>query len=113
MLPQLIRGRALALLRSSRFLGTDDLLFLIRHNRAQIARLRHYLAWKDVRKKAKQDQESKGEEVAEVEDMAGGGEADAAGQSARCGVGYTGLGLTTREQTRNPPSRSSSCNGSC
>ncbi len=53
MLPQLIRGRALALLRSSRFLGTDDLLFLIRHNRAQIARLRHYLAWKDVRKKTR------------------------------------------------------------
>jgi transcription initiation protein SPT3 len=42
-------------LRSSRFLSAEDLIFLIRDDRSKVNRLRTYLSWKDVRKKAKED----------------------------------------------------------
>jgi len=32
---------------------SEDLIFLIRHDRAKVNRLRTYLSWKDVRKNAK------------------------------------------------------------
>lgn len=35
--------------------ATEDLIFLIRHDRAKVNRLRTYLGWKDVRKKARED----------------------------------------------------------
>jgi len=43
----------LAIRRGSRSISTDDLMFLIRHDKAKLARLRHFLQWKDVRKNVK------------------------------------------------------------
>jgi len=43
----------LATRRGSRSISTDDLMFLIRHDKAKLARLRHFLQWKDVRKNVK------------------------------------------------------------
>jgi transcription initiation protein SPT3 len=39
--------------RNSRVLTIDDLLFLIRHDKQKIQRLRSFLSWKDVRKNLK------------------------------------------------------------
>jgi transcription initiation protein SPT3 len=52
---QVTRARLLTHLRSSRFLSAEDLIFLIREDRSKVNRLRTYLSWKDVRKKAKED----------------------------------------------------------
>jgi transcription initiation protein SPT3 len=46
-------------------LSADDVIFLIRDDRGKVNRLRTYLSWKDVRKKAKDDES--GEAGAEVE----------------------------------------------
>ncbi|GAA5888216.1 hypothetical protein JCM6882_000325 [Rhodosporidiobolus microsporus] len=46
-----IQARAQATRRGSRFLSVEDLVFLVRHDRAKVNRLRSYLSWKDVRKK--------------------------------------------------------------
>lgn len=50
-----IQARGLAQRRGLRVPTTEDLIFLIRHDRAKVNRLRNYLGWKDVRKKAKED----------------------------------------------------------
>jgi transcription initiation protein SPT3 len=71
---QLIRARALTVLRASRYLTSDDLLFLIRQDKFKVARLKNYLAWKDVRKRVKQDQESKGDDVNVEEELGAGDE---------------------------------------
>lgn len=39
--------------RGSRFLAAEDLIFLIRHDRSKVNRLRSFLSWKDVRKNVK------------------------------------------------------------
>lgn len=39
--------------RGSRFLSAEDLIFLIRHDRPKVNRLRTFLSWKDVRKNVK------------------------------------------------------------
>ena len=59
---QLTRATALAARRGVRSINTDDLIFLIRHDRAKVSRLRTFLSWKDVRKSAK-----------DTDDKAGGG----------------------------------------
>ncbi|KAF2688020.1 transcription factor spt3 [Lentithecium fluviatile CBS 122367] len=43
----------LATRRGSKSISTDDLFMLIRHDRAKISRLRHFLQWKDVRRSVK------------------------------------------------------------
>lgn len=50
------RARLLTHLRSARYLQPEDLIFLIREDRGKVNRLRTYLSWKDVRKKAKDDE---------------------------------------------------------
>ena len=50
---QILQARALANRRGARNISSDDLIFLIRHDRAKVNRLRTYLSWKDVRKHAK------------------------------------------------------------
>ena len=50
--------------RGARFLAVEDLIFLIRHDRAKVNRLRTYLSWKDVRKKVK---ESEADETPEMD----------------------------------------------
>lgn len=49
----IIQARALANKRGARYLSAEDLIFLIRHDRGKVNRLRTYLSWKDVRKHAK------------------------------------------------------------
>lgn len=55
----LTRSTALATRRGSRSISTDDLIFLIRHDKAKVSRLRTFLSWKDVRKNVK-DSDDKG-----------------------------------------------------
>ncbi|QPG74384.1 hypothetical protein FOA43_001711 [Brettanomyces nanus] len=43
--------------RGQRAISPEDVIFMIRHDKAKVNRLRTYLSWKDVRKNAK-DQES-------------------------------------------------------
>ncbi|THG95870.1 hypothetical protein EW026_g5851 [Hermanssonia centrifuga] len=50
---QILQARGLASRRGARYLSAEDLIFLIRHDRAKVNRLRTYLSWKDVRKHAK------------------------------------------------------------
>ncbi|OBZ70068.1 SAGA complex subunit spt3 [Grifola frondosa] len=49
----IIQARMLATRRGARYLSAEDLIFLIRHDRAKVNRLRTYLSWKEVRKHAK------------------------------------------------------------
>ena len=51
---QIIQARALATKRGARYVSAEDLIFLIRHDRGKVNRLRTYLSWKDVRKHAKE-----------------------------------------------------------
>lgn len=53
---KIIQARALANKRGARYLSAEDLIFLIRHDRGKVNRLRTYLSWKDVRKHAKETQ---------------------------------------------------------
>lgn len=60
--------------RGARYLSAEDLIFLIRHDRGKVNRLRTYLSWKDVRKHAKDSggDGGGGVEVETLEDGADG-----------------------------------------
>lgn len=60
--------------RGARYLSAEDLIFLIRHDRAKVNRLRTYLSWKDVRRHAKDSggDGGAGMEVETLEDGADG-----------------------------------------
>lgn len=49
----LIQATSQASKRGSKSISVEDLIFLIRHDKAKVNRLRTYLSWKDVRKNAK------------------------------------------------------------
>ena len=68
---QILQARALATRRGARYLSAEDLIFLIRHDRAKVNRLRTYLSWKDVRKHAK-DSGGDGGGAVEVETLEDG-----------------------------------------
>lgn len=72
VIEMLLQSRVLATRRSSRYLSPEDLLFLIRYDRAKVNRLRTYLSWKDVRKNAKDSGGDAGGAGADVGDGAGG-----------------------------------------
>lgn len=55
--PQIVQGRVQAARRGARTVIVEDILFLIRHDRPKLDRIRNYLSWKDVRKKMDADQE--------------------------------------------------------
>ncbi|KAI0034084.1 transcription initiation factor IID, 18kD subunit-domain-containing protein [Vararia minispora EC-137] len=67
----IIQARTLANRRGARYLSAEDLIFLIRHDRAKVNRLRTYLSWKDVRKHAKESNDAGGGGV-EVETLEDG-----------------------------------------
>ena len=71
---QIFQARALANRRGARYLTAEDLIFLIRHDRGKVNRLRTYLSWKDVRKHAKDSggDGGGGVEVETLEDGADG-----------------------------------------
>lgn len=75
----LIESTKTAGLRGTKSIAPEDVIFLIRHDKAKVNRLRTYLSWKDVRKNAK-DQESGGTESL-IENEAAGGGAAAGGQA--------------------------------
>ncbi|PVU97483.1 hypothetical protein BB561_000496 [Smittium simulii] len=53
--------------RASRYISSEDLIFLIRHDRQKVSRLTEFLSWKDVRKNVK-DREEAGEDIIEEAD---------------------------------------------
>ena len=70
---QIIQARSLANKRGARYVSAEDLIFLIRHDRGKVNRLRTYLSWKDVRKHAKETGGGDGGTV-EVDALEEGGE---------------------------------------
>jgi len=74
VIEMLSRATLLAARRGVRAISTDDLIFLIRHDKAKVARLRTFLSWKDVRKSAKDSDEKAG-----ANGPAGGGGGGAGG----------------------------------
>ncbi|KAK5704433.1 Transcription initiation protein spt3 [Elasticomyces elasticus] len=60
VMEMLKRATDLAGRRGVRTISTDDLIFLIRHDKAKVSRLRTFLSWKDVRKSAKDSDEKGG-----------------------------------------------------
>lgn len=68
---QIVQARALSVRRGARYLSAEDLIFLIRHDRGKVNRLRTYLSWKDVRKHAK-DSGGDGGGGVEVENLEDG-----------------------------------------
>ena len=57
-------------------MSAEDIIFLIRDDRSKVNRLRTYLSWKDVRKKAKEDEgNGRGDGLdveVDIDDMNGG-----------------------------------------
>ncbi|KAI0806880.1 TFIID-domain-containing protein [Fomes fomentarius] len=68
----ILQARALANRRGARHLSAEDLIFLIRHDRAKVNRLRTYLSWKDVRKHAKDSDGQAGAGIDSVETLEDG-----------------------------------------
>lgn len=68
---KIVQARAQANRRGVRYISAEDLIFLIRHDRAKVNRLRTYLSWKDVRKHAK-DSNADGGGGVEVENLEDG-----------------------------------------
>ncbi|KAJ3051706.1 Transcription initiation protein spt3 [Rhizophlyctis rosea] len=54
MIEIIIQSVAQAAKRGSRYLSAEDVIFLIRHDRLKVNRMRSYLSWKDMRKSAKE-----------------------------------------------------------
>ncbi|GMM36631.1 transcriptional regulator [Saccharomycopsis crataegensis] len=55
----LLQATRTAAMRGSKSIASEDMIFMIRHDKAKVNRLRTYLSWKDVRKNAK-DQDGGG-----------------------------------------------------
>ncbi|TGZ83097.1 TFIID-18kDa-domain-containing protein [Ascodesmis nigricans] len=84
VIEMLLQCTQLAARRGSRSISTDDLIFLIRHDKAKVSRLRTYLSWKDVRKTAKDQDPAGGGAAADpselMDEVAGSGAAPAGPQ---------------------------------
>ncbi|KAI9812270.1 MAG: Transcription initiation protein spt3 [Thelocarpon impressellum] len=88
---QLTQCTAQAARRGLRSISTDDLIFLIRHDKAKVSRLRTFLSWKDVRKNVK-----------DSDDKGGGGDADFAATDDPSGAGVlSGSGPVTDGAKKN------------
>jgi transcription initiation protein SPT3 len=64
---QLKQATELANRRGVRSISTADLIFLIRHDKAKVSRLKTFLSWKDVRKNVKDSDEKGGGDAGEVD----------------------------------------------
>lgn len=73
VLPQVLQARQVAAKRGARNIAAEDLIFLIRYDRAKVNRLRTYLSWKDVRRNAK-DSDNAGGAMDDVLEEGGPGE---------------------------------------
>ncbi|EEH20155.2 hypothetical protein PABG_02414 [Paracoccidioides brasiliensis Pb03] len=65
VIEMLSRSTALAARRGNRSISTDDLIFLIRHDKAKVSRLKTFLSWKDVRKNVKDSDDKGGADAAD------------------------------------------------
>lgn len=65
---QALQARQIATKRGGRNISAEDLIFLIRHDRAKVNRLRTYLSWKDIRKNAKDSDNAGGNVEDEMEE---------------------------------------------
>ncbi|KAJ9283872.1 hypothetical protein DTO021C3_8556 [Paecilomyces variotii] len=65
VIEMLSRSTALATRRGVRSISTDDLIFLIRHDKAKVSRLKTFLSWKDVRKNVKDSDDKGGADAAD------------------------------------------------
>ncbi|EGW33696.1 uncharacterized protein SPAPADRAFT_59065 [Spathaspora passalidarum NRRL Y-27907] len=91
IIEDIVRGQVIEILmqatktassRGSKSIAPEDVIFMIRHDKAKVNRLRTYLSWKDVRKNAK-DQEGGGtESLIEGDAAAGTGGTGAAAAGA-------------------------------
>lgn len=80
LIEDIVRGQVIEILlqatksagvRGTKSIAPEDVIFLMRHDKAKVNRLRTYLSWKDVRKNAK-DQEEGGTESLMEGDASGG-----------------------------------------
>ncbi|MCJ1376192.1 Transcription initiation protein spt3 [Loxospora ochrophaea] len=90
----LARCTASAARRGARTIHTNDLFFLIRHDKAKTSRLKTFLSWKDVRKTAKES-DDKGGEAGDL------GADDPLGDAAGGAAGGPVVGDTTKKNKRN------------
>ncbi len=81
-----MQARKLSIRRNSKFLGSEDLIFLIRHDKPKVNRLRTYLSWKDVRKNAKDSGDGAAPAGAGGPGGAAGGGAGAQGENGIEGI---------------------------
>ncbi|KAL9062376.1 MAG: hypothetical protein Q9157_008973 [Trypethelium eluteriae] len=69
VIEMLSQATSTAARRGVRSISTDDLIFLIRHDKAKVSRLRTFLSWKDVRKNVKDsDDKGGGADAADIDD---------------------------------------------
>lgn len=66
---QLTQATALANRRGVRSISVADLIFLIRHDKAKVSRLRTFLSWKDVRKNVKDSDDKGGADAGDAADF--------------------------------------------
>ncbi|KAI9847618.1 MAG: Transcription initiation protein spt3 [Sclerophora amabilis] len=88
---KLTQCTALAARRGARSISTDDLIFLIRHDKAKVSRLRTFLSWKEVRKNVKDSDEKGGGDVGDF----GAGEDPAA-----AAMGQSGQTIDKKQQNK-------------
>ncbi|KAF2712615.1 TFIID-18kDa-domain-containing protein [Pleomassaria siparia CBS 279.74] len=60
------RASALATRRGTRYITNEDIIFIVRHDAAKVSRLRTFLAWKDVRKNLKDDDDKANPEAVDI-----------------------------------------------
>lgn len=66
---QLTQATTLANRRGVRSISVADLIFLIRHDKAKVSRLRTFLSWKDVRKNVKDSDDKGGADAGDAADF--------------------------------------------
>lgn len=68
----LLQANKSAAARGTKSIAPEDMIFLIRHDKAKVNRLKTYLSWKDVRKNAKDQETGAPESLLEGDANAGG-----------------------------------------
>lgn len=99
LIEDIVRGQVIEILlqatktaaaRGTRSISAEDVIFLIRHDRAKVNRLITYLSWKDVRKNTK-DEGGGTESFMEQDGAAGGGAAAAPSDQSKMITRYRKL----------------------
>ena len=55
--------------RASRYISMEDIIFVIKHDKTKVSRIKTYLSYKDVRKNAKDDDDNQEEVEEDIDDM--------------------------------------------